>query len=340
MTDREELSPAEKHREPTSEQFVHVARSRGVSLDDHEVAVETDRTAEGTTSYTSSRPPVGGPWSNRLVAACFAVMTMCAIGFAWVYVAGGQTQLEGAFLGVGFLALSVGLVTWANRLLPETVTLGARHDLDGDPEAEALVDRALDRGGELTGRRYLLGLLALGLGGIGTALVFPLRSLGPKPGTSLSHTSWVKGRRLVTSDGRPVRSDEVPLSSMLTVWPEGHVGEGDAVAVLVRVPGPLLSESTVAGGVVDGRVVYSKICSHAGCPVGQFQADTRRDDPTYNLLCPCHQSKFDVCDGARPTGGPAPRPLSQLPLSVDTEGHLIATGDFDQPVGPGFWSRP
>ncbi len=340
MTPSDEAPDQSSTSGPTREQFVHVARSRGLPLGDPAVELEVTEDADGNPAYTARRAPAGGPWSTRLIGACFVLMAGCGVGFTWVYATGGQTQLEGAFLGIGFLSLSVGLVSWASRLMPETVTLGARHDLDGDPAAEAMVDRALDRTGEVSGRRHLLGLLALGLGGIGTALIVPLRSLGPSPGTALEHTSWAKGLRLVTRDGVPVRSDEVPPSAMVTVFPEGHVGEGDAVVVLVRVPADLLSESTVKGGTVDGRVAYSKVCSHAGCPVGQFRVDDRRPDPSYELLCPCHQSQFDVCDGARPTGGPAPRPLSQLPLSVDGDGFLIATGDFPEPVGPGFWSRP
>jgi ubiquinol-cytochrome c reductase iron-sulfur subunit len=83
----------------------------------------------------------------------------------------------------------------------------------------------------------------------------------------------------------------------------------------------------------EGNVAYSKICTHVGCPVGLYQA------PTHELVCPCHQSTFDVLDGARPKFGPATRSLPQLPLAVDQEGFLVAQGDFDEPVGPGYWSR-
>ncbi|MFN2594547.1 MAG: ubiquinol-cytochrome c reductase iron-sulfur subunit, partial [Actinomycetota bacterium] len=60
---------------------------------------------------------------------------------------------------------------------------------------------------------------------------------------------------------------------------------------------------------------------------------------TRELFCPCHQSIFDVSDGARPIGGPATRPLPQLPLEFDAEGQLRATGGFSAPVGPAFWSE-
>jgi len=46
-----------------------------------------------------------------------------------------------------------------------------------------------------------------------------------------------------------------------------------------------------------------------------------------------------VLDGCQPTFGPASRPLPQLPIAVDNQGFLIATGDFYEPVGPAFWDR-
>ena len=79
-----------------------------------------------------------------------------------------------------------------------------------------------------------------------------------------------------------------------------------------------------AGGAVNGWVAYSKICTHAGCSVGLLGVDNRPPDTLRQLVCPCHQSVFDPVDAARPVGGPAPRPLPQLPLEIDAEGFLIA----------------
>jgi ubiquinol-cytochrome c reductase iron-sulfur subunit len=67
--------------------------------------------------------------------------------------------------------------------------------------------------------------------------------------------------------------------------------------------------------------------------VGLYQAGEAQ------LLCPCHQSTFNVLEGAKPIFGPAARALPQLPLGVDDAGYLIATDDFSDPVGPGFWDR-
>ena len=79
-------------------------------------------------------------------------------------------------------------------------------------------------------------------------------------------------------------------------------------------------------------MAYSKLCTHVGCPIGLAQTRSAL------LLCPCHQSTFDVT--RTPAGlRPAARSLPQLPLGLDDEGYVIATADFSGPVGPGFWDR-
>ena len=56
------------------------------------------------------------------------------------------------------------------------------------------------------------------------------------------------------------------------------------------------------------------------------------------LICPCHQSTFDVTRGAVPVFGPAARPLPQLPIEVGADGYLVASGAYDAPAGPSFWN--
>ena len=60
---------------------------------------------------------------------------------------------------------------------------------------------------------------------------------------------------------------------------------------------------------------------------------------THHVLCPCHQSTFDLADSGKVVFGPAARPLPQLPIVVDSEGYLVAQSDFTEPVGPSFWER-
>ena len=83
----------------------------------------------------------------------------------------------------------------------------------------------------------------------------------------------------------------------------------------------------------DGIIAYSKICTHVGCPVGLYEQQT------HHLLCPCHQSTFDVTQDCKVIFGPAKRPLPQLKITVDTEGHLVADAPCQEAVGPSFWER-
>ncbi len=272
--------------------------------------------------------------AERRIAVAFLASTAAALGLAAVYVGGGQPQAEGALLFVALGGLGVGAVEWARQIDDGPVT-DDRGALGGtDDDQQAVID---DVGADVAdaGRRKLLFRLLLGaVGALGLAALFPIRSLGPSPGNSLSRTAWRPGRRLVDSDGRLLRPDTLSVGGTITVFPEGAAQAGDSQAVLIRLaPGrnrPRRGRETWAPG---DNVAYSKICTHVGCPVGLYQEDANE------LVCPCHQSTFDVVDGARPRFGPATRPLPQLPLGVDGEGYLVAQSDFTEPVGPGYWNR-
>jgi ubiquinol-cytochrome c reductase iron-sulfur subunit len=131
-----------------------------------------------------------------------------------------------------------------------------------------------------------------------------------------------------------VAAATLAVGGVLTVYPENDTLAGDAPTLLIHLnPGTNEPRPGRAGWAAGDLVAYSKLCSHMGCPVGLYQAEIGL------LLCPCHQSTFDVHDGSRPVFGPATRSLPQLPIAVDAEGFLVARGDFSGPVGPGFWDR-
>jgi ubiquinol-cytochrome c reductase iron-sulfur subunit len=269
----------------------------------------------------------------RLVTACFFASAAAAIALSVVYWRGGQPQLEGTFLAVAFGALGIGFVVWAHHLLPSRPHTEERPPLATSPEERAELVEDLERGGVLERRRVLLGALASAIGAIGVSLAFPIRSLGPRPGSALDHTPWTAGRRVVTSDGKPVTAKSVPDGGLVTVFPEGAPDSADGQAVLMRVdPALLRGPRRGSDWAPEGLIAYSKVCTHAGCPVGLYEASTQQ------LLCPCHQSAFAVLEGARPTSGPADRALPQLPLMIDDEGVLRARGDFSAPVGPRTWN--
>jgi ubiquinol-cytochrome c reductase iron-sulfur subunit len=262
------------------------------------------------------------------------VAIVAAVAVTVVYALGGQPQLEGALLGLALGGVAVALIVFARRMLPGGHFVQVREDLPGTEEERASVASAFSTGAEPMERRGLMvKMFWLAIGALGLAALFPIRSLGTRPGSSLRHTAWKPGTRVVTKDGRPVRVEELDVNTILTVFPEDHPDAADSQTILlrlppdVRVPGP---QDWTVGGVV----AFSKICTHAGCPVSLYQAETQE------LFCPCHQSTFAVPQGAKPTFGPAARPLPQLPIGVDGQGFVVARGDYTEPVGPGFWSRP
>ncbi|HEY3672588.1 MAG TPA: Rieske (2Fe-2S) protein [Acidimicrobiia bacterium] len=270
----------------------------------------------------------------RLAFAAFVVAIVCLLSLAVVYAVGGQPQAEGALLGVGLLALGAGLVFWAHWLMPRGPFEQERHPLAGSEDELTAFEDTLEHPEGVSRRRLLVGGLLGALGALGVALVFPIRSLGPNPGSTLLRTPWRRGTRAITEDGRPVRASEVPLDGLVTIFPAGHPNSADGQVVLVRVrPERLQLSAARADWAPDGLVAYSKVCTHAGCPVGLFEPSTAQ------LLCPCHQSAFDVLDGAEPVFGPAARALPQLPIAIDEEGYVIAQSDFHEPIGPSFWNR-
>jgi ubiquinol-cytochrome c reductase iron-sulfur subunit len=281
----------------------------------------------------------------RVIGALFLVGFSAAVAFAVVYVVRGQSNEDlGLTMGLALFAIGTGLVAWGKYLVPRGPFSEERHPLRSADEDRRAFAAAFRRGGRAIERRSALGkLLGLALGAFGLAAVFPLRSLGPQPKLGLFTTAWRRGSRVVRTDGRPVHKDDLEVGGVMTVFPrdifEKKGGPTDTdlqinMTILLRVATtPVVTKPGRETWSPDGYLAFSKMCTHAGCPVGLYEEETQQ------LLCPCHQSLFDVLDGAMPVFGPAPRPLPQLPLAVDARGYLYAQNGYDEPVGPGFWER-
>jgi ubiquinol-cytochrome c reductase iron-sulfur subunit len=277
-----------------------------------------------------------GRGKGRGIVGGFGLSAVASLGLTVVYGLGGDPQLEGLLLCLALAGLAVGLILWAKQLMPGGPFVEERRTQLGEPlEREAAIASFEASDQDVPRRSFLLKMLGAALGALGVAAVFPIRSLGAAPGRSLLHTSWAEGIRLVTVDGQPVRPEQLDIGGVLTVFPEGHTQAADSQTLLIRLepdeyePPPGRQEWSP-----QGFVAFSKVCTHAGCPVGLYQPETQE------LFCPCHQSVFAVLQAAAPTSGPATRPLPQLPLRIDAGGYLSAASDFDEPIGPGFWSRP
>lgn len=271
----------------------------------------------------------------RAIALCFLLSAAASIALMVVYIAGGQPQAEGVLVGVALGGIGIGLILWGKHLMPGGHFVQERVSHEASDSEQEAAARDLEAEGRIGRRNFLSRLLALAGGSLGLAALFPIRSFGQAPGADLLHTKWSSGARLVTADAVAVRPDDLEIGGILTVFPEGHEGSADSQTVLIRVdPEEFRPLEGREAWAPQGYVAYSKVCTHAGCPVGLFQAESNE------LFCPCHQSVFDVLDGARPTDGPATRPLPQLPIQIGDDGYISATGDFSDPVGPTFWGYP
>ena len=284
--------------------------------------------------------------ATRVIACALATTSIAALALGVVYITGGQNQLEGILLALALGGLGVAFVVAARRLLPQGPFTEDREPLESSVEDIALFardfervydverDGATDEAAGVARRKFLARMFAAAGAALGFAALFPIASLGPRPDDKLFVTSWRKGSRVVNEHGVAVNVADLEVGGVVTVFPEGHVGAADSQTLLIR-----LSDKAVTtrkgreGWAPEGYVAYSKVCTHAGCPVGLYQAANQR------LLCPCHQSTFAVATGATPVFGPATRSLPQLPLMVDSNGDLRAQSDYHEPIGPGFWNQ-
>jgi ubiquinol-cytochrome c reductase iron-sulfur subunit len=266
---------------------------------------------------------------NRERAVAWALCLACvgSVAFIVAYAAHVAPRYGVLGLAAAALAFAFAAAAWVGLLPPERVV----DNIDEYPSGGAArADETRLLRGDLASvtrrgalARWLAGALAL----FGVALLLPVRSLGPAPDGALSRTKWRRGQRLRREDGTLVRVDDLNVDSTVTVFPESALGDGQSQVVLVRLPEGLEPATR-------GYVAYSRLCTHAGCPVALYRAAARQ------LLCPCHQSVFDVTREGAVVSGPADHALPRLPIAVDEHGFLLAEAGFAEPVGPGFWDRP
>lgn len=275
---------------------------------------------------------------QRVAAAGFGLATLGGAGFAVGYALNANTQWLGLSLAGAFAGLAIGFASWV-ALLPEGPFVEKRESMISPPEdRKALADDLAEADGGIVSAPLPRRMLTLALTVVGISILFPFRSLlgvGLKPGRAQWETNWAVGVPVVKEDGTFVRPDEVELGEALTVFPQDRKrGDNEAVLLLRVDPTELQLPPGRRGWTLNGIIAYSKICTHAGCPVGLFAQGAGE------LLCPCHQSVFDIYRGAQPRYGPAARSLPQLPIGTDDQGRLVARGPLSGPPGPGWWRKP
>ncbi|MGZ4630950.1 MAG: cytochrome bc1 complex Rieske iron-sulfur subunit [Oryzihumus sp.] len=279
------------------------------------------------------------------IVAYFAIDHGTQVFLPGIGLANLQNVVLGVSLAVSLFMIGAGAVHWAKTLMPDEEVVEERHTLRSqDEDRAAAVDTILGGGDQAQlGRRPLIKYTLGGaLGLFAVPLVLQVAGgLGPLPGDALSTTFWRKGMKLMRDpEGTPIKATDVTIGSVFHVMPEGidkseHVLEekGKAAVLLMRLDPDDITVAKERDWGHDGIVAYSKICTHVGCPVGLYEQQT------HHLLCPCHQSTFDVTQDCKVIFGPAGRPLPQLKITVDNEGYLVADAPFREAVGPSFWER-
>ncbi|WP_407317544.1 Rieske 2Fe-2S domain-containing protein [Isoptericola halotolerans] len=300
--------------------------------------------------------------NERIIALIFGISCLGAIASVVSYFAvrpDGTTEgtrlstvLLGVTMAISLLGIGIAAIHWAKSLMSDHEHVDERHDLASSPEVRAVAVQHLADGVEDSGiarRGVLKGAAVSALALFPLTFAVPLISSvgGDWDVSKFRHTIWDRNKRLAYDpSGRLIKAADLTVGSVAHVIPEASQEEmqshewitekAKAVVLLVRLnPEDLRSDQSPEGETwsYDGIVAYSKICTHVGCPVALYEQQT------HHLLCPCHQSTFDMADGAKVVFGPANRPLPQLPITVDDEGYLMAQHDFVEPVGPSYWER-
>jgi ubiquinol-cytochrome c reductase iron-sulfur subunit len=306
--------------------------------------------------------------AERQVATMFGLSAVFALLFCVAYFTfdigedpdvflgmGTSNLALGLTLGLALLLIGIGAIQWARKLMSDVEIVEMRHAVASSEQDRKDAVAAFRQGVDDSGigrrpliRNSLIGAVAM----LGLPAIVALRDLGPLPGTALERTVWRKGMRIVNDvSGTPIRPDEVEIGQLVNAEPSvffetdeegepvihGHELQAEKAKAAVIVVRMQPKDITPAAGRenwgVEGILCYSKICTHVGCPISLWEQQS------HHLLCPCHQSTFDLADNGKVIFGPAARALPQLPMGLDDEGYLIAMSDFKEPVGPSFWER-
>jgi ubiquinol-cytochrome c reductase iron-sulfur subunit len=333
-------------------------------VSDHEESGELVASVPHHPARRTDVDPRADQRAEREVATMFGLAAITAIAsvvaffaidpYRYIYVPViGETNANnvafGALFGLSMSLIGAGAIHWARKLMPAQEVVSERHDLPSDPSDRAEAVAVFEEGAEGSGfgsrkiiRRSLIGAMAL----FPIPLLVILRGLGPKvmDPQVLGKTIWKRGELIVTDPTqRKLRPEDIPVGGLVNAVPEGlrEVEElagnlnarAKAGVILVRMaPGEIRSQQG-DGWDYQGILAFSKICTHVGCPISLYQ------QRTHHLLCPCHQSTFDLADAGSVVFGPARRELPQLPITVNAEGFLVAASEFQQPIGPSFWER-
>lgn len=308
--------------------------------------------------------PAAATRVERQVATMFGLATVLVVVFCVAYFAVPRDTVVrigplrtnalnltlGLTIGFALFLIGAGAIQWAKKLMVDKEIVEYRHPAHSSAEQKADVTEVFQQGVAESGftRRKLIRRSLLGaMGVLAVPPIIMLADLGPPPKHRLYTTIWNKGIRIVNDVTlTPIRPADLVIGQLVNAAPANlaplqeenatdyQIQKAKAAVILVRIqPDQITPKAGRENWGIDGILCYSKICTHVGCPISLYEQQT------HHVLCPCHQSTFDLANGAKVIFGPAARPLPQLPIMVDSEGYLVAQNGFDEPVGPSFWER-
>ena len=304
--------------------------------------------------------------ATRQVATFFGLVPVLSIGFAVVYFAvpgdayidfgplraNTRNLLLGLTFGLALLFLGVGAVQWARKLMDDKEMIDYRHGASSSDDDKSYMLTELDKAADeakLTRRKIIGRTLLAAMATILLPMIVGLADLGPWPtkkkrAETIERTIWAPGVRVVNDvTFEPIKPENIEIGQLVNGEPanlqelegsEYQIEKAKAAVILVRMdPNTITIPPSRETWQIGGILCYSKICTHVGCPISLWEQQT------HHLLCPCHQSTFDLGDAGVVVFGPAKRALPQLPIAVDAEGYIIAQRDFLVPPGPSFFER-
>ena len=307
-----------------------------------------------------------GARAYRQVVGILALVPVLAIAFVVLYftipldatliIFGSSMKanhmLLGLTLGLGVLAIGVALIHWSRTIMGDEEVIEERHAAGAPADAKSEAAEKWAEGVEQSGigRRKLIGAgLVGGVGIMAVPAVVLLADMGPWPtaderAKTIERTIWAQGVHIVNDVNKErLRAADIVVGQLINAQPENlwdyhgaefQIEKAKSSLIVVRMdPASIRIPTSRQNWQVDGILAYSKICTHVGCPISLWEQQT------HHLLCPCHQSTFDVTNDCEVIFGPAKRPLPQLKIEIDAEGYLVAKQGFTEPVGPSYWER-
>ncbi|MGO4956463.1 cytochrome bc1 complex Rieske iron-sulfur subunit [Luteococcus sp. Sow4_B9] len=318
--------------------------------------------------WTDANPAAANRVARQIIGM-LALSMLCSILFVVVYFgmpkdtivnfgpfhSNAQSVLLGLTGGLAVLLIGFSTIHWAKQLMNDTEVIDLRDPIASNEADHEEMAAAWQAGVEDSGigrRKVIGGMLAGAAGLVAIPAVVSLADMGPHPGkgtraATIEKTIWAEGIKLVNDiTFEEIKASDLEIGQMVNAAPanleelahedhvEFHRARAKAAIIIVRMnPDSIKVPESRKDWQVNGILAYSKICTHVGCPISLWE------QKSHHLLCPCHQSTFDLGDSGVVVFGPAARALPQLPITVDNEGYLVARSDFTVPVGPSYFER-